>query len=66
MTEGRKAREINLTDAMVQAGAEALAPCAFETDEFDNYLWVPRTRRDARKLARRVIIAALTAKAGKP
>jgi len=52
--------ERTLTDEMVQAGAKALHPMAFELDEHGNYSMPTVARREARAHAREVLIAALS------
>lgn len=51
----------NISDEMVQAGAKALNPLAFDLDEYGDYTAMPAARCDARTEARQVIVAALRA-----
>lgn len=51
--------ERGISDAMIQAGAKAHNPMAFEIDEHGNFTTPPATRREARQEARTILIAAL-------
>ena len=50
---------LQITDDMVERAARAMNPPAFEEDEFGNYERDPKYRREAKKEARAILIAAL-------
>lgn len=57
---------MQITDKMIDAGAKAHNPSAWDTDEHGNYIWLPRKRREARAEARKIIVAALKSAQDKP